>query len=164
MIFQRGIFSLIVFASLAGCVSVSLDQGKVQRSSAYRLSEPGSPFVSFSSDQVDRAWKNNSGGTIISVVSECSPSSDPTLTMLRNEVVGTLVDLKIETEKEVTFQGRAALRSFVTGKVDGVDSSVDILVLKKNGCSYILGLIGTPRGVRGDQAKFDKFLTGFEVP
>jgi hypothetical protein len=151
-------------ASLPACVSVSLDKSKVRRSENYRVNAPASPFIRHDSTHVDHAWKNQKSGTIISVISECSESIDPALSLLRDEVLRPLTGLMIESDKEVSFQNRGAIRSFARGRVDGVDSAVDLLVFKKNGCSYVLSLVGTPADVRDDQPKFDAFLKGFEAP
>ena len=153
-----------MFILVSGCVSVSLDRSEVRRSDAYKFAVPPSPFRAHQAPQVDHAWKNAQSGSIISVVSECAPNFDPSLQILRDDVVRSLTSLEVKAEKNLTFQGREALRTLVHGRVDGVDSAVDLLVFKKNGCSYILNLIGGPQTITPDLPRFEAFLSRFEVP
>jgi hypothetical protein len=154
----------LFLVSLCGCVSVSLSKGESRRSQSYTFKEPSKPFVSHTATQVDHAWKNPNSGSIVSVVSECSETADPELITLRNDIVGSLSYSKVETEQRLKYQAREALRSLVRGQVDGVESFIDILVFKKNGCSYILSLVTGPRELAVDQPHFEKFLSGFEAP
>lgn len=161
---RRWSIIMCVCAALPACVSVSLDKSQIRRSDDYKVNDPAPPFVRHESAQVDHAWKNKRTGTIISVISECSESIDPALRLMRDEVLRPLTDLTIENENEVSFQNRGAIRSLAHGKVDGVESAVDLLVFKKNGCAYVLSLVGSPAEVRADRSMFDNFLTGFQAP
>jgi hypothetical protein len=155
---------LLCCLGVCSCVSVSLPKGEPRRSQDYRVKDPGAPFVSHKAELVDRAWKNPANGSIISVVSECSETADPPLSTLRDDIVRSLSETQVESEKSLSYQAREALRSLVRGKVDGVESLVDLLVFKKNGCAYVLTLITTRPGLASDQPRFDRFLGGFEAP
>lgn len=161
------LFLFALFACLfgaGGCVSVSLSPHEVKRASQLRISPPAQPFSSIDTKAGDAAWKSPSTGSIISYLSDCSEESDPTLANLRDDILRGLENVLIQTEEELTFQGRKALRTTVLGEVDGVTSAVDLLVLKKNSCSYVITFVSSPNGQQKDLAAFNSFLKGFEIP
>lgn len=160
----RWSIALFIFFAFSGCVSVSLNKGEVRRSEVYHWVQPGGSYAEKKSADVDRAWQNPRSGSIISVLSECTEEADPSLKILRDEVIRSLTEPKIEMEKNFAFQGREALRSQVQGRVDGVESAVDLVVLKKNGCAYILGLVATPTSIGPERPYFEEFIKGFVVP
>lgn len=151
-------------ALLTACVSVSLEGKKSKRSEGVQFEAPRAPFKKLSTSTVDVAWKNSRTGSIISFLSECSIERDLRLEALRAEVIQGLSDEKILIEDHSMYAGRAALRSSVIGSVDGVESAVDLLVFKKDGCSYVLSLVSTPNLIQQDRVVFDQFLTGFQTP
>jgi hypothetical protein len=65
----------------------------------------------------------------------------------------------IEQEK-LALAGRAALRTKLTAKLDGVERAYLVYVLKKDGCVYDFVHVG-PQGL--DTSKFERFVLGFET-
>jgi hypothetical protein len=159
------IFHLMVMAMAAsvGCVSISLKRGETTRSQVARFKDPSAPFEKISIAQVDSAWKNPKSGTILSYFSECA-HTDPTLESIRDELVRELGNGVIENEKQLLVQNRDALRILARGAVDGVKSTLDLLTFKKDGCIYILTLVGGNQIQPDDQKKFESFIANFEVP
>jgi len=159
---------IFIFAFIAmlqtHCVSVSLESKAPQKSRDVRYQSPPSAFQKFDASQVDAAWKNNATGGIISFVSECSSQNDLRLESLRNEVLQGLNEEKITKEQTTTYSGREALRSSLSGTVDGVASALELLIFKKDGCTYILNLVSTPKTLSTDLPHFEAFLQGFKAP
>ncbi len=153
----------VLLSGLAGCVSISLDPAKTKKSERMLLPDPPDDFVRLERKQIDAAWKNKKTGSIISVISECNPALDPRLEALRNEVIGDLSDETIASEQELEFLGRAALRSSITGKLDGVETAIELLVVKKDGCHYLLTLVSVPAHIGKDRPHFERFLKGFKL-
>ncbi|HEY0710327.1 MAG TPA: hypothetical protein VGG33_26195, partial [Polyangia bacterium] len=61
------------------------------------------------------------------------------------------------------IDGRAALRTRLQGSLDGVPIDLDLVVLKKDGCTYDLQLATSPRDFSARQPDFDRFLSAFAV-
>jgi len=82
------------------------------------------------------------GGTIL-VNSTCSKIRDLPLTVLANQA---LFGVEVERERrreEMTVDGRAALWTQLTGTLDGVPVEMNLVVLKKDGCTYDFGLVAS---------------------
>ncbi|MGE0761647.1 MAG: hypothetical protein AB7N80_00070 [Bdellovibrionales bacterium] len=148
---------------MTGCVSVSIEGKKSRRSENLSYQTPLEPFQKIAAEQVDVAWKNQKTGAIISVVSDCGSDLDPTLEALRSEILQGISNENITREDRITFLGRAALRSWVSGKVDGVETALDLMIVKKDGCSYVFTLVSTPPQVVADRPFFERFLQGVQT-
>lgn len=163
MMLQRLVFILIFFN--AACVSVSLPKDNNRNTNPnVSYTEPKAPFSKHLSPGVDAAWKNDNTGSIISYLSDCSTTYDPTLEAATDEVVQGILEQKVLKQNKISYQGREALQTQLRGRVDGVDSSIDITVFKKNGCLYILNLVASPLAIEGDRSFFENFLKGFRAP
>lgn len=157
------LFSLsLLFA--VGCVSVNLKPKAAVHSTEYKFQAPDSSFRKIDGQQTDIAWQNEKSGNTIAVLSECSETRDPSLADLESEVSEVLTDSRVIKTENLTFEDRAALRSLVEGKIDGVSASVDVLTFKKNSCAYTLTYMGRSQGFEKDRGVFETFLKGFKVP
>jgi hypothetical protein len=67
-------------------------------------------------------------------------------------------------EERVAMDGREALRTRFTAKLDGVPRQILLQILKKDDCIYDFGLI-TPPGpsFEGALPDFDRVLAGFST-
>jgi hypothetical protein len=149
----------------AGCVSVNLGGGSgPHRATGVQVQPPGSPFTKEDRDDVDGAWKNSRNGNMLSYISDCQDSSDPSLETILQGAISGLNDLKVEANESPTIQGREAKRVLASGKVDGVASKIDILTFKRNKCIYILSYVGVNSSFSQDHGAFDKFVQGFRAP
>lgn len=109
----------------------------------------------------DLAFAHPDGGTIFAHAT-CERVEDAPLDVLANHM---LFDIEIDREvsrTEMTLDGRKALRSTVIGELDGVPIEIDLVVLRKNGCVYDLGLIADRDTFPKRLADFDVFVHGFE--
>lgn len=148
---------------LSGCVSVNLGSGKPTRSKDVRFQAPNGSFKSISNANADQAWQNENTGNTISFLTECPPP-ESSLEGMTEEFTGILKSKQIKSTKEDFFNGREALHTWTEGKLDGIPMKVHSLVLKKNGCSFLLTLVGRTKVFDQDQAEFDQFLKSFEAP
>ncbi|HYQ14699.1 MAG TPA: hypothetical protein VEQ58_03045 [Polyangiaceae bacterium] len=65
------------------------------------------------------------------------------------------------SQQELSLDGRAALRTDMVGKLDGVPKQFLVYVLKKDGCVYDFWRIGEPGA--GDSSSFEAFVRGFST-
>lgn len=148
----------------AGCVSINIGGGEVERADGVKYTNPHEPFEDEDLPHVDEAWKNPGTGNSISFITDCGTSHDPSLQTVRSGVLSGLSNVKITNEEEGRYNNRASLRSQAKGSVDGIESQFDLMIFKKNGCIYILTYVGIPGSYEKDQPAFEQFLQGFRAP
>ncbi|MEI7973510.1 MAG: hypothetical protein WCH11_04000, partial [Bdellovibrio sp.] len=90
--------------------------------------------------------------------------SSTSLQELQNDSWNSLKSLKVLSQKELEFNSRAALESSVEGGLDGAKVRMQLLVFRKNGCSYILSFVGRPSLQSQELQVFEQFKQGFVVP
>jgi hypothetical protein len=109
----------------------------------------------------DLTFRSPEGGTIYANV-ECELTDDAPLDVLVNHLLFG-VDVKKERREEITLSGRKGLRARVDGELDGVPIQLDLVVMKKDGCTYDLGLIAGTERFRELENDFDSFVEGFDT-
>jgi len=154
----------IMMLNLGGCVSVELGGGKVTHATGVHFSSPNGNFQKASSDNVDQIWRNPKNGNAISFLSECGDNSDPSLQTIEQGVLSGLYPYSYESQKDITYENRAARRVLVKGVVDGVPTLVDLLTFKRNNCLYILSYVGLEQHHVEDQKAYEEFIKGFHAP
>lgn len=148
-----------------GCATTGTLQNGLYRGeeTSYRIGAVGEGWTAVTVDrQNDLAWHNESKGAVIHVDSDCDPSLDIPLTALRSHLMIGFTEREMVEELLVAMDGREALRTSFTAKLDGVPRQILLQILKKDGCVYDFGLI-TPLGETFDEAlpDFDRMLAGF---
>jgi hypothetical protein len=94
-------------------------------------------------DENDAAWASE-GGAIIQANASCSPDLDiPLEALTQHLLIGFTERNTLETTR-VPLDGREALRSHITAKLDGVARELLLVVVKKNDCVYDFALISPP--------------------
>jgi hypothetical protein len=112
--------------------------------------------------QNDLAWHNEAKGAVMHVDSDCDPALDIPLTALRSHLMIGFTEREVLEEEVVPMDGREALRTHFTAKLDGVPRDILLQILKKDDCVYDFGLV-TPPGPSFEEAlsDFDQMLAGF---
>lgn len=127
---------------------------------SYRVVEPAGPWRPMGFEDNDLAWVSPQGH-VISINATCTGHEDPQLEVLTNHLVIGFTDREWVSKKKIQLDGRDALRSLVRAKLDGVSRSLDLVVLKKNGCVHDFSYI-SPAGLEAEhQAEFDALVAGF---
>ncbi len=155
----------LALALTSGCISVKLStDSSAKRAEGVTYKDPASPFAKEDRTDVDAAWKNTQNGNMLSFLTECQAASDPTLDTIVQGTLRGLNELTIENSDKTSFQGREARRVLALGKVDGVQSKIDLLTFKRNNCIYILSYFGVAKSFAQDHSHFDRFVQGFRAP
>jgi len=156
-----------LFLSLltTGCATTGALQGDVYRGeqTSYRIGAPGSDWTPVTvNHQNDLAWHNESKGAVMHADSDCDSGLDIPLTALRSHLMIGFTEREVIDEEVIPMDGREALRTHFTAKLDGVPRDILLQILKKDDCVYDFGLI-TPAGTGFDEAllDFDQMLAGF---
>jgi len=155
---------VLIFLTLGGCVSVSLGPKQAESAKNVKMVAPSEPFTEFSSPDADHAWKDSARGTSISYKSSCNDSSDTSLESMQQSTIYGLESVKISKSTRIPYNGREALSSTIDGKLDGVATKIELLILKKNFCSYILSYVALDKSFDTDLKHFKTFVNTFEAP
>ena len=112
--------------------------------------------------QNDLAWHSEAKGAVMHVDSDCDPALDIPLTALRGHLVIGFTEREVIDEEVVPMDGREALRTHLSAKLDGVPREILLQILKKDDCVYDFGLISPPGDVfEIALSDFDQMLAGY---
>jgi len=155
----RGVMLLGVVV-LSGCRG-GLAGGMFTRDGiSYRVVEPAGPWQRRAFEDNDLAWLAPTGH-VIAINATCSGHEDPQLDVLTNHLVMGFTEKQWVSKTKFQLDGRDALRSLVKAKLDGVPTSLDLVVLKKNGCVHDFSYISPQGQEAAHQAEFDALVAGF---
>ena len=106
-------------------------------------------------------FRHADGGTI-AANKVCGDADDVPLDVLTNHLLFGVEHKREHARTPLTLAGRAALRTRLDATLDGVAVALDLVVLKKDGCTYDLMLIARPDALARRQPDFDRFVAGFQ--
>jgi hypothetical protein len=118
------------------------------------------PWLQIRADRQSVAYHHASGGTIAAGVT-CGDGDDVPLDVLTNHLLFGVSDRRERARTSMFVDGRAALRTRLEGTVDGVAIALDIVVLKKDGCTCDLLLIASPQVMAQRQPDFERLIAAF---
>lgn len=130
---------------------------------------------------VQVAWLNDASSSVIQVRSQCAEHGDSTLEMFTEHIGADFEDWVVRTkdtgekdrrgrpvldpvQKTFKLVGRSALRSTIDAALDGVPITLEVVVLKKDGCLFDLTLISPPSQFEGGISAFERVVEGFRFP
>ena len=105
------------------------------------------------------AYHHAGGGTIVSAKS-CGDGDDVPLDVLTNHLLLGIEGRRELGRRSLVLDGRAALRTRLDATLDGVPVALDVVVLKKDGCTIDLYLVAPRAAYAERRADFDHFVSG----
>jgi len=110
------------------------------------------------------AFRDDDKGATVAVSGRCGKDGDDVpLKALTKHLFLQFTERETIEETVVPFDGREALHTVMTAKLDGIPLKFDVWVLKKDGCVYDLYYLAPPdrfdRGLDG----FTRFVQGFST-
>ena len=87
---------------------------------------------------------------------------DAPLTGLTRQLFYDLTDQRTLMQKGVELDGRQALRTTLSGRLDGASVMLDVVVLKMNECLFDFFYVSSPGQYADDVAHFESFYGGFQ--
>ena len=106
------------------------------------------------------AFRDDQAPATVAVNGRCGMDGDDVpLASLTQHLFLQFTERQQKSQQELTLDGRAALRTEVVGKLDGVPKQFLVYVLKKDGCVYDFWRISDPGA--GNPATFEAFVKGF---
>jgi hypothetical protein len=108
------------------------------------------------------AFHDGDTGGAVNVYGRCGQDGDDVpLAALTNHLLIGFTERDFKSQKVVPMDGREALHTIVTAKLDGVPMSLSIYVLKKDGCVYDLVWVASPERFDAGVERFEAFASGF---
>jgi hypothetical protein len=153
--------SVGLWLALAACATSSFSGGVYRNSqTAYRVGPLDATWERFHVSDCNLAFRNPAGGSIMANAT-CDVRDLP-LDVLTNQSLIGLEQKQEQSREVITLDGRAALRTRLSATLDGVPILLDLVVLKKDGCTYDLELVAGARAFVDREADFWRFVQGFE--
>jgi len=147
----------------AGCSTTHFD-GRVFRKGdvAFRLERLPPTWRHIEVSDTALAFRDDENSATVAVNGRCGKDAeDVPLKSLTQHLFLQFTDRQERSQQELTLDGRAALRTDMTGKLDGVPKRFLVYVLKKDGCVYDFWRISEPDAP--DAAAFEAFVRGFST-
>jgi hypothetical protein len=95
---------------------------------------------------------------------ECDRHDDDApLSVLTEHLIMGTTERQFEKQDVVPFDGREAMHSLLSAKLDGVPMRYDIFVLKKDGCVYDLVYVAPPARFTDGTGEFERFAGGLHA-
>lgn len=158
----RPVTAALALAALSACGAPAFD-GTVYRGEdlAFRIppAPPGWERLAVSDAAV--AYRDKAHGATIAVNGRCQGEDDVPLVALTKHLFLTFTDQEVLKQEVVPFDGREAMHTVLSAKLDGVPKRFDVWVLKKNGCVYDLLFIADPGRFDAGAPAFERMVRGF---
>jgi hypothetical protein len=151
-----------VLLALTACATGSFTGGVYRDShTAYRVGPLDASWVRDNPTDCNIAFRNPKGGTIMANAI-CEGIRDVPLDVLTNQALFGLDQKQEHSRETFALDGREAQRTRLSAKLDGVPVELDLVVLKKDGCTYDLQLVAGREVFADREADFWRFVQGFE--
>jgi hypothetical protein len=176
-----------IAASGAGCGGAArgLDGGGVYRDErvAFRVGPIPPEWRAVRVDAANLAFRDETHRASVLVNARCGRKDQdtPLVSLTAHLLMGT-TEREFASEETIPFDGREALHSRLTAKLDGVPLAYDVYVLKKDGCVYDFVHVSdrrqakaqpqvpqaqasapAPESAPAPNAAFDAFVQGFHT-
>ncbi len=157
-----------MFLSLFACAGTraGLDASNVYRDDAvaFKVGDVPATWRPVSVDAANLAYRDEARRASALVNGRCGRKDDDTpLVALTGQLLMGTTAREIASEETIPFDGREALHTRLTAKLDGVPLGYDVYVLKKDGCVYDLVYVGDPRVMEAGVPDFERFVSGFRT-
>lgn len=173
VVLHRGLYRLhkslgllaLVLCSAVGCGSSTFsnnvfDNGVVR----YRVGEIGAGWEQVAiEDREVLAFRNAALRTTVSVTATCDEYEDVPEAALLNHLLFGMQQRVFRMEETITVDGRGALHTVVDVELDGVPMTLEIYLLKKDGCVYDMTLIASRTDFERARAGLQRLVGGFRV-
>jgi hypothetical protein len=101
-------------------------------------------------------------GAVIEANASCRDDAEATpLEALTRLLLIGYTDRNVRSQEKVPLDQREALRTQLDAKLDGVPMSLDLLVMKRNGCIFDLSYAAPPDRFDRGSNDFQRFVSGF---
>jgi len=111
----------------------------------------------------DVAWFDPDTRGMVHVDHTCERSMDTPLPSLVQHLLMGFTAREFVSEETVPFDGREARHVVVQARLDGVPRTLELYVMKKDGCVFDLGYVAPPERFAQGRGRFEAFVRGFRT-
>jgi hypothetical protein len=156
---------LVAFCLLTGCARSAWDGRTYANDNVRFQTGPVAPgWRSIEPGYALLAFQDAARDLVISVNGRCGKDSDDVpLGSLTQHLFLYFTERRILKQETLMLDGREALRTELSAKLDGVPRRFVVYVLKKDGCVYDFVLIAAPSVLPRPIQEFDQFVSGFST-
>jgi hypothetical protein len=154
---------LVVLLACISLATLALVACAARRTVAYRLNSLPSGWTRVHLKDAHQVFHHDQGGAILANSSCRASDADAPLDVLTNHLLFELDEVREQGREPRVIDGRAALRTRLTAKLDGVPVALDLVVLKKDGCTVDLQLVTAPEQASARERDFARFVDGFKL-
>ena len=131
---------------------------------AFRVSEVPNSWRQLDIDGALLAFRDDAHQATVLLNGRCGKDGDDVpLTSLTKHLFLYFTDRHVHLQEPMMLDGREALRTEETAKLDGVSQRFVSVVLKKDTCVYdFIHVTGPERDANSERA-FDRFVSGFRT-
>jgi len=105
---------------------------------------------------------SDAAGAVIEVNVSCRDDADAApLPALTHHLLIGYAERALREEERVPLAGREALHTVVDARLDGVPVSLDLYVMRRDGCVFDLSYAAPRERFAGARAAFARFVRGF---
>ncbi len=160
-------FATVVYVTFlllaAGCGhTATLDDGVLRKADvSVRFGAVAAGWTRIAVPGADLAYRDDAhAGSILFDVRCHDRDGDAPLVALTGHLIMGTTERDVQSEETVPFDGREALHTVMTAKLDGVPMQYDLYVMKKDGCVYDLVYVAPPDRFTAGAPSFERFATG----
>lgn len=158
-------------AAGAGCAHaprgrIEAERGDVERVCAgdlcYRIAALGGRWRLVHQEGASVGFFSDAVGGVIEANATCRDDADaaPLGALTRQLLIG-YTERRVAAQTTVPLDGREALHTVVGAKLDGVPVTLDLYVMKRNGCIFDLSYAAPPYLFARGAPDFQRFVDGF---
>jgi len=161
---NRIFLAILVVAGLSACRHGAVDGGFYTKSETrYYVGQAPSGWRRVDFQDNDVAYASRDGQHLVATNATCKEYEDAPLKVLLRHLLMGFTELKMLDQQTKMLDGREALFSHFTAKLDGVPRELQLVVMKKDGCIYDLMQISPVGQLDPDRAAFDQLLAQFKT-
>jgi hypothetical protein len=145
------------------CAATSYDGATFKRDKlSYQTGRLGPEWKRIRVEDANLAFKHQNGGAIVcNAICGDNDIRDVPLDVLINQSLFGVEDQNEISREALKLDSRAAVRTHVSGTLDGVSIDLDLVVMKKDNCTFDFQLVTTPGTFAARQPDFEQFFQGF---
>ena len=157
-------FPLLIILAASGCALLGGNEEMGKKNNQIKYKNPQSPFEEVTVSSADKVWQSSKTGSTIAVNSLCKNTEDPSFENLKKNILAGFENLKVDKTENITFDEREAQKMKISGTTDSVPVTINLLIFKKNSCSYDIAYIARTNHYEKEKLIYEKFLEGFHAP
>lgn len=149
----------------AACSGARLEGGVYRDAGvAFRVGAVPAGWTRIAVTDAKLAFRDDEAEASILVNARCGTDADDVpLASLTQHLFLLFTERDVSEQTIESLDGREAMHTVMTAKLDGVPKAFDVFVLKKDGCVYDFVQISAPASFDRTRPEFERFVSGFRT-